>query len=107
MTDDSTHFLTITTTNSLTVVNHSEDNVPTLAEQIAKACQAWLMKSPSRDTRSNYERDIKQFLMFAGIEGVHPEKLVSIRPEHVAAWRDQLQTQGLTNSSVRRLLIAV
>ncbi len=107
MPDDSTHFLTITTTNSLTVVNHAEGNVPTLGEQIAKACQAWLMKSPSRDTRSNYERDIKQFLVFAGIEGNHPEKIVGVRPEHVAAWRDQLQVQGLTNSSVRRKMTAL
>ncbi len=107
MTQDRSHFLTITPTNSLPAVNHCEGNVPTLGEQIAKACQAWLMKSPSRDTRSNYERDIKQFLAFAGIEGNHPEKLVSIRPEHVAAWRDQLQTQGLTNSSVRRKMTAL
>ena len=107
MTDDTTHFLTIPIANSLPTVNHSESVVPTLGDQIAKACKAWLMKSPSRDTRSNYERDIKQFLVFAGIEGNHPEQIVGVRPEHVSAWRDQLQTQGLTNSSVRRKMTAL
>lgn len=107
MTDDTTHFLTIPIANSLPTVNHSESVVPTLGDQIAKACQAWLMKSPSRDTRSNYERDIKQFLVFAGIEGNHPEQIVGVRPEHVATWRDQLQAQGLTNSSVRRKMTAL
>jgi site-specific recombinase XerD len=57
---------------------------------------------PSRDTRSNYQRDIRQFLSFAGIAGNQPEKLATIRPLQVAAWRDQLHSDGLTNSSIRR-----
>lgn len=107
MTDDTTHFLTIPLAYSLPAVNQPESDVPTLGDQIAKACKAWLMKSPSRDTRTNYQRDIKQFLGFAGIEGKHPEQIVCVRPEHVSAWRDQLHTQGLTNSSVRRKLTAL
>ena len=107
MPDDTSHFLTIPLALSLPTVNHAESVVPTLGDQIAKACKAWLMKSPSRDTRSNYERDIKQFLVFAGIEGNHPEQIFEVRPEHVSAWRDQLQTQGLTNSSVRRKMTAL
>lgn len=107
MTDDPAHFLTITPSNSLLVVNHSDHTPPTLGEQIAKACQAWLMKSPSPDTRSNYERDIKQFLAFANIEGNEPERLAAVRPEHVAAWRDHLHTLGLTNSSIRRKMTAL
>jgi integrase/recombinase XerD len=95
-----THFLTIIPTQTLPAVASLGDN-------IGKACQAWLMKSPSPDTRSNYERDIKQFLAFVGVEGYQPEKLAGIRPEHVSAWRDQLQGQGLTNSSIRRKMTAL
>ncbi len=107
MTETADHFLTILPTKSLPAINHSISTAPTLGDQIARACQAWLMKSPSRDTRTNYERDIKQFLGFVGIESSRPERLTSIRPEHVSAWRDHLQAQGLTNSSVRRKMTAV
>jgi hypothetical protein len=96
---DTAHFHTLTPTQSLLAVNQSEGNAPTLAGQVARACQAWLMKSPSRDTRSNYDRDIKQFLAFAGIEGDQLAKLTAVRPEHVSAWQDHLHAQGLTNSS--------
>jgi integrase/recombinase XerD len=103
-----THFLTIIPTQSLTVVNESSDlSPPTIGDQIRSACQAWLNKSPSRDTRSNYERDIKQFLEFAGISGDQPEKLAGVRPEHVSAWRDHLTAKELTNSSVRRKMTAL
>ncbi len=102
------HFLTITPTNSLPAVNHSEGNVPTtLAEKIARACRAWLMKSPSPDTRSNYRRDIKQFMAFANIEANEADRLAAVRPERVAAWRDQLHAQGLSNSSIRRKMTAL
>ncbi len=37
----------------------------------AIACQ----ESPSPDTRSNYDRDIRQFLEYAGIDGNKPDKL--------------------------------
>jgi integrase/recombinase XerD len=102
------HFLTIPPTQSLPTINDSAAvAAATLAGQIARACQAWLMKSPSRDTRSNYERDIKQFLAFAGIDGNQPERLAAVRPEHVSAWRDHLLAEGLSNSSVRRKMTAL
>jgi integrase/recombinase XerD len=104
---DTAHFHTLTPTQSLLAVNQSEGNAPTLAGQVARACQAWLMKSPSRDTRSNYDRDIKQFLAFAGIEGDQLAKLTAVRPEHVSAWQDHLHAQGLTNSSIRRKMTAL
>jgi integrase/recombinase XerD len=78
-----------------------------LGEQIAEACQAWLAKSPSHDTRSNYDRDLRQFLAFTGIPSDQPERITQVRPHHVAAWRDQLQAAGLTNSSIRRKMTAV
>src|SRR5690242_11735948 len=73
-----------------------------LGQQIAEARDAWLAKSPSRDTRSNYERDLQQFLSFAGFTADQPEALAFIRPHHVAAWRDHLIERGRTNSSIRR-----
>ena len=101
------HFLTLPPSQSLLAVNQYESTAPGLAGQIARACQAWLMKSPSPDTRSNYERDIKQFLAFVKVEGYEPEKLAGIRPEHVMRWRDHLLVEGLTNSSVRRKMTAL
>ncbi len=78
-----------------------------LSAHVAEACRAWLAKSPSRDTRSNYDRDIRQFLAFAGIAVDQPERLLHVRPHHVAAWRDHLLAQGLSNSSVRRKMTAL
>ncbi len=105
---DPAHFLTLLPAQSLPAINPSAHaSSLTLSEQIARACQAWLMKSPSPDTRSNYERDIKQFLAFVGVAGYEPEKLAGIRPEHVSAWRDHLLAHGLTNSSVRRKMTAL
>jgi integrase/recombinase XerD len=102
------HFLTLLPKQTLPAINHSADiPPPALGNQIAAACQAWLLRSPSLDTRSNYERDIKQFLAFAGIRGDEPEKLAQVRPEHVAEWRDDMAAKKLTNSSIRRKMTAL
>ena len=77
-------------------------DAPALRRQIGEACHAWLMRSPSRDTRSNYGRDLAQFLEFAGVPSDRHELLAAIRPHQVAAWRDHLCEAGLTNASVRR-----
>lgn len=107
-TQNTTHFLTILPTHAIPPINDSTDlAVLTIGDQIATACQAWLMKSPSADTRSNYQRDIRQFLAFAGITGNQAEKLANVRPEHVSAWRDHLAAKELTNSSIRRKMTAV
>jgi integrase/recombinase XerD len=60
------------------------------------------VKSPSADTRSNYERDVRQFLIHAGIPADRPDLIAGIRPRQVAAWRDELAAKGLSNSSIRR-----
>ena len=78
-----------------------------LRQQIAEACQSWLLRSPSPKTRSNYDRDLRQFLAFVGVPADRPEALAAIRPHQVAAWRDHLQEAGLTNSSIRRKMTAV
>src|SRR5579875_1313170 len=108
MPENQRHFLTIVPGQTLPAINDSRpDAVPTIGEQIAKACRSWLLKSPSADTRSNYERDVRQFLEFVGIGPDQPEKLAGVRPEHISGWRDHLLAEGLTNSSVRRKMTAI
>jgi integrase/recombinase XerD len=81
--------------------------VAALADQMSEAKDAWLAKSPSRDTRSNYARDLAQFMEFAGLSEDGWEQLAAIRPQRVAAWRDRLREDGLTNASIRRKLTAL
>jgi integrase/recombinase XerD len=65
------------------------------------------MKSQSGETRNGYSRDLAQFLRFAGMPRGEWEFLVSVRPSHVAAWRDDLLGRGLTNTAVSRKLSVV
>lgn len=101
--DRPTQALDSATGTSLTPVNRSEQ-LPNIrpATQIEEACKSWLVKSPSADTRSNYSRDLAQFLVFAGFRADEVERLPEIRPHHVAAWRDVLLARGLANSSIVR-----
>ena len=78
--------------------------VMALRQQIAEACDAWLARSPSPDTRSNYQRDLVQFLSFARIPRDEPEQLVRVPPRQISEWRDSLAGLGLTNSTIRRKL---
>lgn len=66
------------------------------------ACTAWLTRSPSLETRSAYHRELHQFLKFAGIPSNSLEQLTRVRPHHVAAWRDHLREQGLSNVAIVR-----
>jgi integrase/recombinase XerD len=101
-------FLPTPADQTLPAVNQSPAaTVPTLADQITEACHAWLLKSPSRDTRSNYERDIRQFLAFAGVPADRPQELAAVLSSQVSAWRDHLQSRGLTNSTVLRKITAL
>ena len=59
----------------------------------------------NRNTRTNYERDITQFLAFAGIGSA--EQLREVTRPHVLAWRDYLQGRGLANDTIRRKLAAL
>ncbi|MBX9787843.1 MAG: tyrosine-type recombinase/integrase [Pirellulales bacterium] len=93
------------TSKSLTIVNHSSSIIATdPTTPIQEASRAWILKSPSQDTRSNYDRDLGQFLTFCGHPTNDVDQLAAIRPHHVAGWRDHLAAQGLTNSSIRRKL---
>ena len=78
-----------------------------LRARFTEACHAWLSKSPSKDTRTNYARDVTQFLTFIGADPTHLEVLAAVRPAQVAAWRDKMRDDGLTNSSIVRKMTAL
>lgn len=48
--------------------------------RITEAVAAWLVRSPSPDTRKNYALDLRQFLAFVGSPESDPESLIGIRP---------------------------
>ena len=103
MPDLPTIFLPDVTSQTLTAVN--ELGLSAIAVQ--EACHAWLLRSPSPETRSNYERDMRQFLDFSDIPADQPLELLKVRPAQVIAWRDSLIGQNLANSSVLRKMTAV
>jgi len=108
MPEKQTHFLTVIPGQGLPDINDSAAGSDlVLRKEMTEAYDAWLSKSPSPDTKSNYKRDIRQFLDFAGFSKDRLEELCTIRPQHVNAWRDHLQAKGLTNSSIRRKMTAI
>lgn len=108
MPDNPSSLLPVPIPESLPAVNQSpRSSVPTLGEQMHEAKEAWLAKSSSHDTRSNYARDLQQFMKFAKLPEDGWEHLAATRPKQVADWRDQLRDAGLTNSSIRRKLTAL
>ena len=80
---------------------------PALREQMTRAVDTWLKRTPSPHTRRAYESDLGQFLAHAEIEAGAWEQLAAIRPEHIADWRDRLAAGGMTNSSIRRKMTAL
>jgi integrase/recombinase XerD len=93
---------------TLPVLNDSSlAPVSELAAQMNEAYGSWLGKSPSRDTRSNYDRDVRQFMIFTGCDPKILGALATVRPHHVAAWRDHLRDVALTNASIRRKMTAL
>jgi integrase/recombinase XerD len=106
MPDPETESLLTFVPRSLPPVNQSGSLVD-VATQMREAYKSWLAKSPSRDTRSNYDRDVRQFLLFGGFDPDRTDGLATIRPHQVAAWRDALREAGLTNASIRRKMTAL
>jgi integrase/recombinase XerD len=78
-----------------------------LRGRMTEACAAWLIRSPSANTRTNYSRDLEQFFAFLRLNPSEPDSLTTVRPHHVAAWRDHLRAHGLSNSSIRRKMTAL
>lgn len=79
-------------------------SVEAFRASILRAAADWLARTPSIHTRDSYTRDLRQFLAFAGIPADDLAHLIYVRPGDVAAWRDQLQASGATNSTIRRKL---
>jgi integrase/recombinase XerD len=75
-----------------------------LRQQIEEACRAWLSRSPSAETRTAYSRELFQFLRFISVPPGAWERLVAVRPNQVAAWRDELLLAGQSNAAVNRKL---
>lgn len=75
--------------------------------QVTQALEAWLLRSNSNATRENYAMDLGQFLDFIEAPVDALERLLAVRPENVAAWRDHLRGGGLTNSSICRKMTAL
>lgn len=75
-----------------------------LRTAMAAAVTAWLLRTPSAETRRAYRGDLDQFFKRAGITAGAWEQLAAVRPEHVAHWRDALAEAGQTNSTIRRKL---
>lgn len=71
---------------------------------IGQAVHAWLSKTPSEHTKTNYARDLRQFLSFHGIGPERLEELVRVVPAQVSAWRDDLRGRGAANTTIRRKL---
>lgn len=69
-----------------------------------QAVRSWLLRTPSPHTRTNYERDLRQFLTFMQLGRHEVEMLTTIRPGQVAAWRDDLSDAGSANATIRRKL---
>ena len=65
----------------------------------------WFANLRNRHTRENYQRDIRQFIAFAGLGSA--EQLREVTRPHVLAWRDHLQDRGLANDTIRRKLAAL
>lgn len=85
----------------------TESSVIDQCRRFSEAGRSWLVRSTSRSTRTNYERDLHQFLAFMQISSDRLDRLVDVRPEHVAAWRDSLREQGRSNATVRRKMTAL
>jgi integrase/recombinase XerD len=94
-------------TPSLVFHEHTLVALPDARAQMTRACQAWLQKSVSLETRSNYRRDLEQFMAFNGISDDEVERLAAVTPSHVADWRDHLTARGLANCSISRKLSVI
>ena len=98
--------------NNLPVVSNSETvswgsdgrnlTASDLRGRITEARDAWLVRSPSLQTRDAYSRDLECFLSFVCVPLDQLEVLASIRPNHIAAYRDHLLARRLVNSSIVR-----
>jgi integrase/recombinase XerD len=86
-------------------INELQVNGPSAI--LSEAVSAWVNRSASLETRSGYSRDLNQFIRFMEFIEGDWSRLPDVRPGHVAAWRDSLHANGLTNSAVVRKLSVI
>src|SRR5438874_2214165 len=81
----------------------------TLAEFAALADippeREWLADISSDKTRRAYQRDVKEFCVFANIR--ESSGLRTVARAHVIAWRASLEARKLAKASIRRKLSAL
>jgi len=104
LSDRSTEGVPITLTDTNRSVATGDYRATSVRLRVSRAVEAWLRRSMSNATRTNYSMDLGQFLDFVEAPIDAFEHLLAVRPERVAAWRDRLAGAGLTNSSIRRKL---
>ncbi len=69
------------------------------------ATMTWYANITNPQTRRAYQRDLQEFMVFTGID--HPDQFRIVTRTHVLAWRDDLETRGLSSSTMRRKLAAL
>ena len=87
--------------------NDVERSPEELRLALCDAIAAWLLRTPSIETRKCYDREFSEFRTFCRIDAGRLEQLTLVRPEHVAKWREHLQGRSLANSTIRRKLTVV
>lgn len=65
----------------------------------------WFANIRNANTRRAYERDVKDFGLFIGVQQVEEYRLVT--RAHVIAWRNYLESRSLSPSTIRRKLSAL
>ena len=65
----------------------------------------WFANIDNVNTRRAYERALKDFAAFAGIQA--PTELRQVTRAHVIAWRHELERQSLAGATIRHRLAAL
>jgi site-specific recombinase XerD len=65
----------------------------------------WLANITNQKTRRAYQVDVAEFSRFAGLQ--NPAELRTITRAHVIAWRKDMESRQLADSSIRRKLSAL
>lgn len=65
----------------------------------------WFANIRNKNTRKAYQRDVKDFSEFIGVQ--RPEDFRVVTRSHLIAWRDSLEAKGLSPATVRRKLSAL
>src|ERR1700678_758001 len=65
----------------------------------------WLANITNPKTRRAYKNDVSEFSAFAGVKS--SRELRTISRAHVIAWRKDLETRELADTSIRRKLSAL